>query len=67
MRITKHAKERMRERNISIQDIKTTVTYGKQLVNRTDPNKWTYVLNGKEDLYVVTDATTTVVITVWIK
>ena len=55
MRITKHAKIRMQERGISMQDINTTLAYGKQLVNRTDANKWTYVLNGKTDLYVVTN------------
>ena len=67
MRITKHAKIRMDERGISEDHIKMVLTHGKQLVNRNDPNKWTYVLNGTKDIYVITNKESDTVITVFTK
>ena len=67
MRITKHAKIRMDERNMTHQMIADVIANGTKLVNRTDPNKWTYVWNGPIDLYVVTNKESDVVITVWVK
>lgn len=66
IRITKHAQSRMDERKISLQAVKHCVTHGVRLVNRTDPNKWTYVDN-ENNTYVVTDKQTTVAITVFWK
>lgn len=66
MRYTKHTQLRMKERGITRQDIETTVRYGVQMVNRNDPNKYTYILNGL-DVYVVTNKESDVIITVFKK
>ena len=67
MRYSKHAMVRMRERNMTHQDINTCLAYGKCLVNKHDSTKNTWILNGTTDIYVVTNKANTVVITVWPK
>lgn len=66
MHITKHAKVRLAQRGGSIQDIITTVQNGNKMINRTDPNKFTFIDN-RTGLYVVTNSKVTVVITVFWK
>ena len=66
MRIAKHARERMNERNITIQQVATVLQYGKRLVNRHDNNKYTFIDN-QLNVYVVTDKALTTVITVFKK
>ena len=67
MVVTKHAQERIRERNITTQQLTTALRFGKRLVNRNDATKTTIVLNGVVDIYLVTDKEESVLITCWVK
>ena len=67
MKVSKHAIERIKERNITTAELTTTLRYGKRLVNRTDPSKTTIVLNGKRDVYMVVDKEETILITAFVK
>jgi len=62
MNITKHAKQRMNERNISVGDVKLAIALGNKLVNRTDASKWTFAYDAGR-LLVVTNKTCDTVIT----
>ena len=66
MNVSRHAKERMAERNITIQDVATVLQFGKRLVNRHDDTKYTFIDNTL-NVYVVTDKALTCVITVFKK
>ena len=66
MRLTKHAKARLRQRGGTHDDVITTVNTGVRLINRTDPNKYTFV-NNSTGMYVVTNSEVTVVITIFWK
>ena len=66
MRVTKHAVERIKERNIKPADVAYVLEHGKRMVNRHDNNKYTFV-NYEMNLYVVTDKAMTAVITVFRK
>ena len=66
MKVSKHFTLRQRERNITDQDVILTVTKGVRLVNRKDPNKYTFVSN-ELGVYVVTDKDLTTLITTFKK
>jgi len=66
MHITTHAKSRLSQRGGTVQDIITTVQNGNKMINRTDPNKFTFIDNST-GMYVVTNSKVTVVITVFWK
>lgn len=67
MNITRHAQERINERNITTQELIECVTKGKRLVNRNDPSKTTIVWNGPRDVYMVVNKEETVLITAFVK
>ena len=54
MRITRHASERMRERNITTAMVNTAIQFGKHMVNKHDSSKITVVDNAL-NIYVVMD------------
>ena len=66
MRVSRHAKERMMERSITVQQVATVLRYGHRMVNRHDANKLTFVDN-QLNVYVVTDKEMSCVITVFKK
>ena len=66
MRVTRHAQERMTERNISGLDVAHVLQHGRKLVNRHDSSKYTFVDN-TINVYVVTDKNLTTIITVFKK
>jgi hypothetical protein len=61
MNITKHAKQRMDQRNISVGDVKLAIALGNKLVNRTDSNKWTFAYDAGRLLVVTNKACDTVI------
>ena len=66
MRITKHAMERIKERQITNADLVECLKHGKKYENKWDANKWTFVHTGI-NLYIVTDKDMTVVISAFRK
>ena len=66
IRYTAHAHKRKQERVFNHLDVLKTIQEGVRLVNRTDPNKWTYVHNDI-NLYVVTNKESNIVITLFKK
>ena len=66
MRITKHAKERMLERSITVSEVAHVLQHGVKLVNRHDSNKFTFVANDI-NVYAVVDKEMTALITVFRK
>ena len=66
MQYTKHARVQMSARKISSATVQNAIRTGVRLVNRTDPNKYTYVDN-KNKVYVVTNNRSDIVITVFHK
>ena len=64
MRITKHAKQRMLDRNINIPMIREVIGKGIRMVNKTDNSKFTFK-HKTEQLYAVTDKDMTTLITVF--
>jgi len=64
MRISKHCKERMDERGISIHAAANCLQNGKKYINKHDNNKYTFI-DKENNVYVVTDKAMTTVITVF--
>ena len=66
MRITKHAKQRMLQRNINVSMIREIIGKGVRMVNKTNKERFTFK-HKTEQLYVVTDKNMTALITVFWK
>ena len=66
MKVSKHTKDRMVERNITVQEVTTTLQYGRKMVNKWDSNKLTFV-DYSLNCYVVVDKDLTTIITVFRK
>ena len=66
MRITKHAMERIKERNVTQAELVATIRDGKYMVNKWDANKLT-VVNNEVNLYVVMSKSKDTIITVFRK
>ena len=64
MKITKHAQERIEERNVDINDLAAVLKDGIKMVNKHDSSKWT-MKHQTKDLYIVLDQEMTTVITVF--
>ena len=66
MRITKHAMDRIAQRQITKEQLITCLNEGKCYENKWDANKWTYVHTGI-NLYIVTNKDKDVIISVFRK
>ena len=66
MRITKHAQSRIKERNVSPNELMDCATKGIRMVNKWDENKIT-IKSTTSNLYMVVSKDTTVLITVFRK
>ena len=66
MRVTKHALDRMSERNIRALDVAHVLKSGSRYVNRHDNSKYTFI-DTNLNVYVVTDKAMSTVITVFRK
>ena len=66
MRITKHAMDRIAQRQITKEQLIECLTNGKIYENKWDANKWTYVHTGI-NLYIVTNKDRDVIISVFRK
>lgn len=64
MKITDHAKKRLKERKIKLEDVCTILERGIKMVNKHHSDRFTFK-SRTSDLYVVTDGDMKVVITVF--
>ena len=66
MRITRHAEERIKERNVTREELVATIRDGVYMVNKWDSKKIT-VVNNEVNLYIVMNESKDTIITVFKK
>ena len=64
MKISKHAQQRIEERNVDVNDLVAVLKDGIKMVNKHDSSKWTMKHSTKE-LYVVLTGDMSTVVTVF--